>query len=152
MRTIDDRGRPAHPALPAAEPDLAIEELLIRIESEQTRPARERKSASLTLPLAFGCLILFVVVAFTGDLIGTLIAAAISAATIGIAIHERRTQTAEPKNVPNYHDIVRREVIRAHFCPSCSYRLRGVPPEPDGCTVCPECGAAWRLPDEEIAP
>ncbi len=30
-------------------------------------------------------------------------------------------------------------------CPSCAYRLPGVPPDPDGCTTCPECSAAWRL-------
>ncbi len=30
-------------------------------------------------------------------------------------------------------------------CATCAYSLRGLPREPDGCTVCPECGAAWRL-------
>lgn len=30
-------------------------------------------------------------------------------------------------------------------CPSCRYDLAGLPTEPDGCTVCPECGAAWRF-------
>ena len=30
-------------------------------------------------------------------------------------------------------------------CPTCGYSLRRLDPEPDGCTVCPECGAAWRL-------
>ena len=31
-------------------------------------------------------------------------------------------------------------------CLTCKYQLSGLHPEPDGCTVCPECGAAWRLP------
>lgn len=30
-------------------------------------------------------------------------------------------------------------------CASCGYDLREVHPSPDGCAVCPECGAAWRL-------
>lgn len=31
-------------------------------------------------------------------------------------------------------------------CASCGYLIEGCPPhEPDGCTICPECGAAWRL-------
>ncbi len=30
-------------------------------------------------------------------------------------------------------------------CASCGYSLQRLSPEPDGCTVCPECGAAWRL-------
>ncbi len=30
-------------------------------------------------------------------------------------------------------------------CASCGHDLAGCTPEADGCTVCPECGAAWRL-------
>lgn len=33
-------------------------------------------------------------------------------------------------------------------CPSCRYGLVGVPVQGDGCTVCPECRAAWRLEAE----
>jgi hypothetical protein len=33
---------------------------------------------------------------------------------------------------------------RGH-CASCAYNLNRLPPEPDGCVICPECGAAWRL-------
>lgn len=36
---------------------------------------------------------------------------------------------------------------RVGRCPSCAYRIDGVTPEGDGCTVCPECGGAWRLGD-----
>ncbi len=32
------------------------------------------------------------------------------------------------------------------YCTCCGYPLEGLTPEPDGCTVCPECGAAWRMP------
>lgn len=43
--------------------------------------------------------------------------------------------------------------IQAHYramlarscCPVCTYSLDGVSPERDGCRVCPECAAAWRL-------
>ena len=38
-----------------------------------------------------------------------------------------------------------RAILRIGRCPSCLYELDGVPAEPDGCTVCPECGAAWRV-------
>ncbi len=31
-------------------------------------------------------------------------------------------------------------------CLACGYDLRRCAREPDGCTVCPECGAAWKLP------
>lgn len=30
-------------------------------------------------------------------------------------------------------------------CMVCAYDLTGVPIEEDGCTVCPECGAAWKI-------
>ena len=39
-----------------------------------------------------------------------------------------------------------RWMCKSRQCPSCSYGLADLAPEPDGCTVCPECGAAWRLP------
>jgi len=36
------------------------------------------------------------------------------------------------------------------LCPACFYNLRSLAPEAaDGCTVCPECGGAWRLPGGE---
>ncbi len=30
------------------------------------------------------------------------------------------------------------------LCGSCCYSLRDIPPEADGCIICPECGAAWQ--------
>ena len=40
-----------------------------------------------------------------------------------------------------------RRLFRYHaHCPSCLYGIRDIEPDPDGCTICPECGAAWRLP------
>lgn len=29
-------------------------------------------------------------------------------------------------------------------CPSCAYSPAGVPVQPDGCVICPECAAAWK--------
>lgn len=34
---------------------------------------------------------------------------------------------------------------RAGLCASCGYRIDEIEPEADGCTVCPECGGAWRV-------
>jgi hypothetical protein len=37
-------------------------------------------------------------------------------------------------------------MLRRSRCPRCGYRLDRCAPDPaDGCTICPECGAAWRL-------
>lgn len=45
-------------------------------------------------------------------------------------------------------DALRRSALAAdaHLCAACGYALKGLAPDPDGCTVCPECGAAWTLP------
>lgn len=37
------------------------------------------------------------------------------------------------------------ELLTAGYCPQCGYGIRGVRPERDGCSVCPECSAAWRI-------
>lgn len=44
-------------------------------------------------------------------------------------------------------DTMRKEMLARARCASCGYSLVGVPREADGCTVCPECAAAWRVPD-----
>ncbi|MBY0112661.1 MAG: hypothetical protein K2Y21_07560 [Phycisphaerales bacterium] len=36
--------------------------------------------------------------------------------------------------------------IERGLCGSCVYPIETTSPQPDGCTVCPECGAAWKLP------
>ncbi|MEM1165049.1 MAG: hypothetical protein AAGI30_02025 [Planctomycetota bacterium] len=37
---------------------------------------------------------------------------------------------------------------RPSACIACRFDLRGLEPEDDGCTVCPECGAAWRVGED----
>jgi hypothetical protein len=55
--------------------------------------------------------------------------------------------------LPRVHDFfsygrVLRRIAALRVCASCGYDLRGLPAAPDGCTVCPECAGAWRLPPE----
>lgn len=38
-----------------------------------------------------------------------------------------------------------RVLTRQHRCGCCRYQLRDLPVDPDGCTICPECGGAWKL-------
>lgn len=35
------------------------------------------------------------------------------------------------------------------YCPSCGYGIGGIRADADGCTVCPECGAAWGVDEEQ---
>ena len=43
-------------------------------------------------------------------------------------------------------ESAREAMLAAGLCPSCGYQIDGGAVGVDGCTVCPECGAAWRLP------
>ncbi|MCA9306278.1 MAG: zinc ribbon domain-containing protein [Phycisphaerales bacterium] len=45
---------------------------------------------------------------------------------------------------------VRRELVYRKRCASCGYSLAELTMEDDGCTVCPECGAAWRLKESGV--
>lgn len=38
-----------------------------------------------------------------------------------------------------------RVYAHAGYCGSCGHDLAGILPEQDGCSVCPECGSAWRV-------
>lgn len=40
---------------------------------------------------------------------------------------------------------LRAAYIKARHCASCDYDLTNLPVDPDGCTKCPECNAAWKL-------
>jgi len=40
---------------------------------------------------------------------------------------------------------IARVIAKHGFCASCGYALRGIPIAADRCTVCPECGSAWRI-------
>ncbi|MFK7884313.1 MAG: hypothetical protein AB8F26_09065 [Phycisphaerales bacterium] len=46
-------------------------------------------------------------------------------------------------------------MLEYDLCPHCAHGIGSIPSEPDGCTVCPECGAAWRFtsmsPDPAVA-
>lgn len=48
--------------------------------------------------------------------------------------------------IPKLVEDVIEEKLRVGKCGVCEYGVEGLTPEADGCVVCPECGAAWRLP------
>ncbi|HRQ71701.1 MAG TPA: hypothetical protein PLU35_01600, partial [Phycisphaerales bacterium] len=69
-------------------------------------------------------------------------AAAGAAGPLAMILVARRMLAAE----------IARFIVGAGACASCDYPLEGVPESEDGCTVCPECGAAWRREEELIEP
>jgi hypothetical protein len=38
-------------------------------------------------------------------------------------------------------------LLSSQRCPGCTYKMGYLPVEADGCVLCPECGAAWRMPE-----
>lgn len=50
-----------------------------------------------------------------------------------------------------WRDRLRRQLYLRR-CPTCDYLLHAVTSQPDGCTVCPECGAAWKIPQGAMVP
>ncbi|TVQ31828.1 MAG: hypothetical protein EA376_07505 [Phycisphaeraceae bacterium] len=43
-------------------------------------------------------------------------------------------------------DLLTEAMLAEQRCPSCARSLADLPAESDGCTICPECGGAWRIP------
>lgn len=50
------------------------------------------------------------------------------------------------------HRLEARRAALPPVCPSCRYDLAGLSPEGDGCVVCPECGAAWKVGNALASP
>ena len=44
-----------------------------------------------------------------------------------------------------------RIIVKHGYCASCGYSLANLTAADDGCTVCPECGSAWRIPTAKDA-
>lgn len=55
----------------------------------------------------------------------------------------RRRLSRVPDRSARQH--IRVSIARDRICPCCAYGLGDAPRENDGCTPCPECGAAWRI-------
>jgi hypothetical protein len=100
-----------------------------------------RTRVSLMVPAGFGLALALAGVLNLGQLNGSvrfvLVAGGLAVATLPFFSGPIARRAAEKMR--------RRLGPMPLVCPSCGYDLRALPAESDGCTVCPECGAAWRL-------
>lgn len=62
-----------------------------------------------------------------------------------------RSGAAVGRSIEDRPERVRAAMIRIGRCPSCRYALGGLSPADDGCTVCPECAAAWAMSSPRYA-
>lgn len=131
--------------------ELADETVPISVQEEIDREVRDSGVAGFP-PIAFTALQLVVFLGAWGGiwfLTGVplykfpviIISAAAAAIAAMVTLPLRRMFYTQAQAAP----IVRAFLARS-LCPACGYSLAGSEPADDGCTVCPECGTAWRLP------
>jgi hypothetical protein len=95
---------------------------------------------SLALLMMLGIFI----VAVWGGLPRWVLSASVVIGVVALMLwHQRRVRRAI---VPT----LRLTLISEGRCASCGYDLGGSLPQEDGCTVCPECDAAWRISAEMV--
>ena len=66
-----------------------------------------------------------------------LLSALLLPALLGASVVNRLAEGSSDRSLTH-------RLVEAGFCGQCCYPLDRIPPQADGCTVCPECGAAWR--------
>ncbi len=65
---------------------------------------------------------------------------ALAAAALAVLLTWRGVRSSAP-------DLVKDAFLVERRCPACGYDLSTIKPDgADGCSVCPECGGAWRFP------
>lgn len=148
MRTRDDRGQ----LVPVHDDSGAISAFPIADQIHSLCEECEFKSSPRGVFIETACIALAAIVLFAIGLYNLLARSGASfvaialmlAGTVVLSIaitHPKRMKRQLKKLIPELHRLQ-----RAHQrCAACSYNLVGVTPEPDGCTVCPECGGAWMV-------
>jgi hypothetical protein len=136
----DDRGREVEPLRPSSAADLPK-------DSPQAQLVRRLACNDFTIagPQAVGAAILF----FIGYVVAMGVVNWLSlpdwvGSTIGYALFAAGGIMANWLFWTGSAKQIAMTAVRRGLCGSCGYSLEALAPEPDGCLLCPECGAAWR--------
>ena len=121
----DDRGQPARKAWADAD----YRRVTARTPKQAT-PAFLR----VLLAVGLGCFALSIIAAHANHSAPATVFLALGFLLVGLFTYGLRLES------------IPRELRALGLCPACLYDLSAFPPDPDRCTLCPECGAAWRLP------
>lgn len=158
FRTLaDDRGRPIRrirrddlvKASKSDNPGLAMlaNRLRAGVRSESRRNTPDRIALAITLTI--GVLVLFFFASYLGSAFLGRAGILSLAALILLIVVARRVYTAYVRR--GVLGQVARTAVAEGVCGSCAFSPEGAPAGPDGHTVCPECGAAWRA-DRIVSP
>lgn len=144
---LDSRARPCRVPTPSASHGLTRQDAR-QHTLDRARSMVHRVPGGLLRRLATGVLVgLFIGGAtyLLGDLVlgpldrrGVVVAAMLAAAATGYAAFRLSAK-------PPLFEAVAQLLSDCRLCVVCGYDLAGLKPQADGCTVCPECGGAWRL-------
>lgn len=92
---------------------------------------------STGIPFGLGVMVLFWIRYGSASILTWISGGALYGLIMGIYLRRRSWRSAPAG---------RRALLTFHVCASCGFDLSTLAPELDGCVVCPECAAAWRLP------
>lgn len=155
-RTRDDRGRDVAlvdplgravfgPDEEARDPDL--EAIIAEVEPQSGRGAARR--IRIAVRVGFAALVVMVVGALAILAFGSAAARdnLIGVATNPVFVAPIVAGAIVPWIVAREQRLrrARSAMLRHRRCPGCLQSLQGLGTDADGCTCCPECGAAWRL-------
>jgi len=146
-RVRDDRSK-THAMRAASEVELSGSGLSVaqQLWREYARVVRNGRSPLYHGLISGGCVVLAVIVvleALNGSRHPTvymLVGIGLLAAAVVSPIQNRRRRLRMAAQLAWFSE-----------CLVCAYPLADLESEPDGCTVCPECGAAWRIGSQRPA-
>ncbi len=149
-KSVDDRGAPVELATLIS---LHRERRITKTELRDLGRAIGRKTVLDRRFIAVNCLfllsmiLLFPLIKFIGPFLpmtplargqtAGIILGLWGTATLGFFL--KRTQRIEAEHLSI-------QMLSRSQCPSCAAHLDNEPVQEDGCTVCPQCHAAWNLP------
>ncbi|MDX2017625.1 MAG: hypothetical protein SFY95_08325 [Planctomycetota bacterium] len=158
-RTLDDRGTPVRlhwrgliDVRPARGPRPASSRKLARVRhvgALARHSARNLWRGIFSMPAFFAVLLVTLAIVFAWSLrefgpqaIAFVLFSPVSSTILLVAVTALITFRGA---LGARGERIRDGLLHAGRCPVCLYPLEDLEPEPDRCTVCPECGAAWRL-------
>lgn len=144
MRSVDDRDQPIelHPL------DRRLMKRPMYMPMKLTEPQRRRNDRMLrdgTIFAAFPLVFLFFIFYFSPRFSSIPCMGSIASFVLLIVVIRR--------SIRRYERVDAIHWITAYLhCAACGHSLRGLRGEHNVCTVCPECGAAWQIPQFEYPP
>jgi len=142
-RFTDDRGRPVGLAIGSSS-----EDVLDALHGQKRALLDRRFDVGTAIVTIAAMLVAAPMVVFNLGLLGLILG--FIAALIGVRLAFHAFFESPVLLTRGYVYI--HQVVRAGFCPSCDYRIGEIEASADGMLVCPECGAAWRVPRPTRAP